>query len=1010
MPNISDTAYPRPKARPSQKELERNYTPTEEERAFAWQRTSTEIQTLRLLVWLKVFQHLGYFPSHDEISSSIIEHIAQWVDVEEPSAALSSYDGSNQKWVHHGMVREYLCVSTFNKSARQIAVAACLEAAATRDDLVDIINVAIEELVRQRYELPGYSTLAKIARAARSRVNTDYHQQVYSALTSKAKDGLKLLFESPGRQSKSAWDNLKKEPNKPTVRNLQDFLRHLSVLLEHDLRSEAFGQIADVKVNQFAAEARSLDVASMRDFAEPKRLTLAAALVLVQVGRAYDDVADMFIRLVQRMHAKAKEALRIYREEKAAETDELVNTLRAISVAYKADDTELNRLAAIGLVFDDRVDEIIERCEKHATLAGNNYLPLLPSFYKGQRPVLLSFLENVGLLSTSQDQSILSAIKFILQNKTSRAEWLTAPSDLDLSFVSDKWMPLVTGNKNPAALFDKVHRRNLELCIFTEVMNELKSGDLCIPRGDKYRDYREQLISWEQFYRDIALYGEQSGIQTEPKLLVATLQSQLQAAAQKADEGFPSNEYLSIENGEPLLKRLTAAPIPPGLQSFEESLKQYMKQNDVLNVLWQTEQWLNWTKHFGPISGLDSKIENPQERYVINTFCYGCNLGPTQTARSISLVDRRQISFINQRHVTEQKLDEAIVSVINAYKDFPLQRLWGLGKTGSADGTKWDLYPQNLMSEYHIRYGGYGGIGYYLVADSYIALFSRFTTCGAWEGHYILDFVTENDSEVQPDTIHSDTQGQSAPIFGLAFLLGIKLMPRIRNWKDLKFYRPSSDFRYEHLDSLFASEEIDWKLIETMLPDMLRVALSVKAGKITPSAILRRLNTYSRKNKLYFAFRELGNVIRTKFLLEYISDISVRRMISVATNKSERFNQFADFLLFGGKGVIAENVRDEQRKIIKYNHLVANLVILHTLVTMSDALQAMADDGLYIDPSVVACLSPYQTEYINRFGNYKLKKGKPATSLDPALKITLFDEVPAFQTVQHSTDGRPSHF
>ena len=35
--------------------------------------------------------------------------------------------------------------------------------------------------------------------------------------------------------------------------------------------------------------------------------------------------------------------------------------------------------------------------------------------------------------------------------------------------------------------------------------------------------------------------------------------------------------------------------------------------------------------------------------------------------------------------------------------------------------------------EIHIRYGGYGGIGYYLVADSYIALFSRFSTCGAWE-------------------------------------------------------------------------------------------------------------------------------------------------------------------------------------------------------------------------------------------------------------------------------------
>jgi TnpA family transposase len=67
----------------------------------------------------------------------------------------------------------------------------------------------------------------------------------------------------------------------------------------------------------------------------------------------------------------------------------------------------------------------------------------------------------------------------------------------------------------------------------------------------------------------------------------------------------------------------------------------------------------------------------------------------------------------------------------------------------------------------------------------YIALFSRFTTCGSWEGHYILDFVVDNTSDIQPDTIHADTQGQSAAIFGLAHLLGIQLRPRIRNWKNL---------------------------------------------------------------------------------------------------------------------------------------------------------------------------------------------------------------------------------
>ena len=37
-----------------------------------------------------------------------------------------------------------------------------------------------------------------------------------------------------------------------------------------------------------------------------------------------------------------------------------------------------------------------------------------------------------------------------------------------------------------------------------------------------------------------------------------------------------------------------------------------------------------------------------------------------------------------------------------------------------------------------------------------------------WEGHYILDFIEENQSEVRPDSIHADTQGQSTAIFGLA--------------------------------------------------------------------------------------------------------------------------------------------------------------------------------------------------------------------------------------------------
>ena len=51
-------------------------------------------------------------------------------------------------------------------------------------------------------------------------------------------------------------------------------------------------------------------------------------------------------------------------------------------------------------------------------------------------------------------------------------------------------------------------------------------------------------------------------------------------------------------------------------------------------------------------------------------------------------LDRRQLAFINQRHVTEEALDAAITTVIDAYTGFHLPRHWGSGRSVSADGTQ----------------------------------------------------------------------------------------------------------------------------------------------------------------------------------------------------------------------------------------------------------------------------------------------------------------------------------
>lgn len=116
------------------------------------------------------------------------------------------------------------------------------------------------------------------------------------------------------------------------------------------------------------------------------------------------------------------------------------------------------------------------------------------------------------------------------------------------------------------------------------------------------------------------------------------------------------------------------------------------------------------------------------------------------------------------------------IDIINYYDKFQLPKIWGDVNVSAANETKIDLYEQNLLSEYHIRYLGYGGIAYHHVSDTYIALFSHFIPCGVWEAIYIIYAFLKNKSDIQPDTVHADTQWQSATVFALTYLLGIKLM------------------------------------------------------------------------------------------------------------------------------------------------------------------------------------------------------------------------------------------
>jgi hypothetical protein len=54
----------------------------------------------------------------------------------------------------------------------------------------------------------------------------------------------------------------------------------------------------------------------------------------------------------------------------------------------------------------------------------------------------------------------------------------------------------------------------------------------------------------------------------------------------------------------------------------------------IFAAITNTENWVEWSRHFGLPSRLSPQIKDARHRYVLTAFAYGCGLGPTQAARS----------------------------------------------------------------------------------------------------------------------------------------------------------------------------------------------------------------------------------------------------------------------------------------------------------------------------------------------------------------------------------------
>jgi len=140
MASIERTAYPRFKRTPTPHNLHVLYTPTDAEIAFAQRAARSRPHQLSLLVLLKAFQRLGYFPKLIEVPPAIVSHIRSCLHMEQDVEP--RYEEPRTLYRHHQAIRAYLHVTIWGQAARRLIIKAVAGAAETMDNPADLINVA----------------------------------------------------------------------------------------------------------------------------------------------------------------------------------------------------------------------------------------------------------------------------------------------------------------------------------------------------------------------------------------------------------------------------------------------------------------------------------------------------------------------------------------------------------------------------------------------------------------------------------------------------------------------------------------------------------------------------------------------------------------------------------------------------------------------------------------------------------------------------------------------------
>jgi len=276
------------------------------------------------------------------------------------------------------------------------------------------------------------------------------------------------------------------------------------------------------------------------------------------------------------------------------------------------------------------------------------------------------------------------------------------------------------------------------------------------------------------------------------------------------------------------------------------------------------------------------------------------------------------------------------------------------------------------MTEWHIRYGGRGVMIYWHVERKSTCIYSQLKTCSSSEVAAMIEGVLRHCTDMKLEKNYVDSHGQSEVAFAFSHLLGFELLPRLKRIHSQKLYRPevgNSD-AYPNLQ-LILTRPIKWDLIRQQYDQMVKYTTALRLGTAEPEAILKRFTRANVQHPTYQALCELGKVIKTIFLCQYLQSEALRREINEGLNVVENWNSANSFIFYGKGGEVATNRLEEQELSVLCLHLLQiSLVYINTLM-----IQQVLSEPTWMSRMKTEdfrALTPLIYSHVNPYGTWRL--------------------------------------